>query len=177
MFYLIGLGNPGDEYKDSRHNTGKMAVDFLKAKNSSKQTKAKIIESEEFMNHSGKAVGKVVKNKKAAEKLIVVHDDLDLPLGVMKISFGKGTGGHRGLDSVVKAVKTKDFIRVRIGISPTTPSGKIKKPQGEERVLDFILKSFKPKEMLILKKVLKKASEAIEVIVAEGREKAMNQFN
>lgn len=174
MYFLIGLGNPGEEYKNSRHNTGKMAVEKLK---DLKLKVLKIIESGEFMNNSGRAVGKVVKSKKAAEKLIVVHDDIDLPLGTLKISFNKGTGGHRGLESVVKAVKTKEFIRVRIGISPTTPSGKLKKPQGEQKVLDFILKSFKPAELATLKKVFKKSSEAISTIVAEGREKAMNQFN
>ena len=129
MFYVVGLGNPGDEYKESRHNTGKMAVSHFQTRNPKSEIRnLKIIESTEFMNHSGKAVAKFIKSKKAAQNLIVVHDDIDLPLGTMKISYNKGTGGHRGLDSVVKAVKTKEFVRIRIGISPTTPSGKIKKP-------------------------------------------------
>ncbi len=178
IYWVIGLGNPGEEYKESRHNTGRMAVDYFKSKSQISNTKKiQIIESGEFMNNSGKAVAKVIKNKKQAENFIVVHDDIDLPLGTLKISFNKGTGGHRGLDSVVKALKTKEFVRVRIGISPTTPSGKIKKPQGEQKVLDFILKKFKPAEMIVLKKVLKKSSEAISTIVEEGREKTMNMFN
>ena len=112
MYTIIGLGNPGVEYEKTRHNTGKMAVDALESKN----VKAKYIHQDTFMNKSGSAVAKVVKSKKAAEKLIVIYDDLDLPLGTMKISFNRGSGGHKGLESVVRAVKTKEFIRIRIGI-------------------------------------------------------------
>jgi PTH1 family peptidyl-tRNA hydrolase len=175
MFYIVGLGNPGEEYAESRHNTGKMAVNFFNQKTPNK--KIKVIESNEFMNHSGKAVAKIVKTKKAAEKLIVVYDDIDLPLGSMKISYNKSSGGHRGLESIIKSLKTKEFTRVRIGIAPTTPGGKLKKPQGEKAVLDFILGKFKPTEMELLKKVFKKVAEAAQVIAEEGREKAMNQFN
>ena len=190
MFYVIGLGNPGIEYENSRHNTGKMAVEFFAKKNNSK--KIKIIESREFMNNSGKAVAKFIKppafakatagkeklkKSRSLENLIVVHDDIDLPLGTLKISYNKGTGGHRGLDSVVKAVKTKEFARIRIGISPATPKGKIKKPQGEKAVIDFILNKFKPAELETIKKVFKKVSEAIQTIVTDGRDRAMNMFN
>lgn len=175
MFYLIGLGNPGEEYAESRHNTGRMAVDFFNQKNPNK--KIKTIESGEFMNNSGRAVGKIIKSKKVAEKLIVVYDDIDLPVGSLKISYNKSSGGHRGLESIIKTIKTKEFTRIRIGIAPTTPSGKIKKPSDEQKVLDFILGKFKPTEMEVLKKVFKKASEAIQTIVEEGREKAMNVFN
>ena len=129
------------------------------------------------MNHSGKAVAKFVKSKKAAENLIVVYDDIDLPLGTIKISYNKGSGGHKGLESVVKALKTKEFVRIRIGISPATPTGKIKKPEGEKKVLDFILAKFKPAEKEILKKVFKNVSEALEILITNGRERAMNQFN
>ena len=87
-----------------------------------------------------------------------MHDDIDLPLGTLKISYNKGTGGHRGLDSVVKAVKTKEFARIRIGISPATPKGKIKKPQGEKAVIDFILNKFKPAELETIKKSSKKSA-------------------
>lgn len=185
MFYIIGLGNPGEEYENSRHNTGKSAVEFFashfaeasrdKKKNTSK--KIKIIESGEFMNHSGKAIAKFIKSKKAAQNLIVIHDDIDLPLGALKISYNKGSGGHKGLESVVKAVKTKEFVRIRIGISPTTPKGKLKKPRGEKAVIDFILNKFKPAEMDIMKKTFKKVSEAIQTLVSEGHDKAMNLYN
>ena len=129
------------------------------------------------MNHSGKFLVKFIKTQKAAQKLIVVYDDLDLALGTFKISYNKSSGGHRGVESVIKSLKTEEFIRVRIGIAPTTPTGKIKKPKGEKAVLDFILSEFKPKETEILKKVFKKVSEAIVCIAEDGRERAMNVYN
>lgn len=175
MFYIIGLGNPGKEYENSRHNTGKNAVKFFAKKNEAKNLK--IIESGEFMNNSGRAVAKVIKSKKVAQTLIVVYDDLDLAVGTIKISYNKSSGGHNGLESVIKAIKTQEFTRVRIGIAPTTPSGKIKKPDGEKKVLDFILGKFTPKESEILKKVFKKSAEAIECLATEGRDRTMNQFN
>mgnify|MGYP003441252848 CR=1 FL=1 len=161
MYTIIGLGNPGVEYEKTRHNTGKMAVDALESKN----VKAKYIHQDTFMNKSGSAVAKVVKSKKAAEKLIVIYDDLDLPLGTMKISFNRGSGGHKGLESVVRAVKTKEFIRIRIGIG--------KKSDVEKHILG----KFTPKEQLELKKVFKNLVTAVETIVAEGYESAMTQFN
>jgi len=200
MFYVVGLGNPGVEYEGTRHNTGRIAVSKL-AKDLeaeefefSKKTNALVSEikigkekltlilPETFMNKSGNAVSYFVKPKlKTAkhglENLIIVHDDLDLPLGTFKISYNKGVGGHRGLDSVAKAVKTLEFVRVRIGISPATTKGRAKKPEGEQKVLDFILGKFKPAETLILKKINKKASEAIQSIITLGRDRAMNMFN
>lgn len=171
---IFGLGNPGKEYEGTRHNAGKEAVLRLKDLDIKKM---KIVESEEFMNNSGRAIAKVVKSKKDAEKLVVVYDDLDLGLGTVKISFNKGSGGHRGLESVIKAVKTREFTRIRIGVSPTTASGKVKKPEGEQKVLDFILAKFKPTEQETLKKVYKKVAQIAETIATEGRERAMNEFN
>jgi peptidyl-tRNA hydrolase, PTH1 family len=199
MFYVVGLGNPGIEYESSRHNTGRMAVlklwkdlglaefEFNKKANAEVsegklgKEKVTLILPDTFMNKSGQAVSYFLKPRGGKDKsqanLIVVHDDLDLPLGTLKISYNKGVGGHRGLDSVVKAVKTKEFTRIRIGISPTTAKGKIKKPDGEQKVLDFILGKFKPSEMDILKKTFKKASEAVQTIISENRDRAMNMFN
>jgi len=146
-----------------------------------KEEKVTLILPETFMNKSGQAVSYFLKAKtgknKSQENLIVIHDDLDLPLGTFKISYNKGVGGHKGLDSVVKAVKTKEFTRIRIGISGATAKGRAKKPEGEQKVLDFILGKFKPAEMETLKKVFKKASEAVQTIVSDGRDRAMNMFN
>ena len=207
MFYVVGLGNPGEEYLDTRHNTGRMAVqkllkdldldefEFNKKTNSLVSVgkigkeKTTLILPNTFMNKSGQAVSYFVKpklksSKKGLENLIVVHDDIDLPLGTIKISYNKGVGGHRGLDSVAKAVKTLEFVRVRVGISPATANGRAKKPgenlppkKAGEAVIDFILGKFKPKEMEILKKTLKKVSEAIQTLITDGRDRAMNMFN
>ena len=192
---IVGLGNPGEEYESTRHNTGRMAVDFLAREAGFREfredakskahiasgmigkTAVALVLPDTFMNKSGSALTKLVKSAKAAERMIVAYDDLDLPLGTLKLSYDRGSGGHKGLESIMRAVKTKKFTRIRIGVSPATPGGKIKKPDGEKAVLDFILTKFKHAELEELKKTFKKAVEAMQMIVVEGRERAMNQFN
>ena len=192
---IVGLGNPGEEYEDTRHNCGRMALDYF-AKDmkfgdwkEEKAAKAHVasgmvgkvatilVAPDTFMNRSGAAVPKFVKSQKAAERMVVIYDDLDLPLGTMKLSFDRGSGGHRGLESIMSAVKTKKFTRIRIGIASATPSGKIRKPSGEKEVVDFILTKFKPAEEAKLKPIFKKVSEALQAIVVEGPQIAMNKFN
>lgn len=160
-YTIIGLGNPGGEYAETRHNTGKMAVEALEKA----QVKAKLIHQDTFMNKSGTAVAKVVKSKKAAAKLVVIYDDLDLPVGTMKISFNRGSGGHKGLESIIRALKTKEFIRIRIGIGKKEPVEK------------HILGKFTPGEKEKLKKVFKKVVEAVEVLTVDGLPRAMSEFN
>lgn len=190
-----GLGNPGEEYVNTRHNTGRMALEeFAKRQKFSdwredKKARAHVtrgavgknlivlVNPDTFMNKSGSAVGKFVKSVKAAEKLVVLYDDLDLPLGKIKLSYDRGSGGHKGVESIMRAVKTKRFVRIRIGVSPETASGKLKKPLGEKEVVKFILTRFKPQEQDELKKIFKRAGEALESVVAKGREIAMNEFN
>ena len=192
---IVGLGNPGEEYQRTRHNAGRMALAFFARANDfsdwkedrkNKATVSKgnvgrtlvaLVAPDTFMNKSGGAVGKYVKSSKAAEHMVVVYDDLDLPLGTMKLSFDRGSGGHKGLESVMRAVKTKKFARVRIGVSPSTATGKLKKPSGEKEILDFILEKFRSSEMDELKQVFKRISEALETIVLEGPQMAMNRFN
>ena len=194
-YIIVGLGNPGLEYENTRHNAGRMAVDALakrlgetgwsedkKLKSTILKTKigkniVTLIKPNTFMNKSGDAIRGLVKSKKAAETLVVVHDELDMPFGNMKISFNKSSGGHRGIDSIMKAVKTEGFIRLRIGISPSTAGGKLKKPMGEKAVGDFILGKFKPSEVDELKKIMKRAAEGLELIVSEGREIATGKVN
>ena len=130
-----------------------------------------------FMNKSGSAVRKYVKSQKAAERLIVVYDDLDLPLGKMKISFDRSSGGHKGIESVQRAVKTQKFIRVRIGVSPSTASGALRKPEGKKVVNNFILTKFGAHELAVLRPVLQRATDALKTIILEGREIAMSEFN
>lgn len=174
MYIVIGLGNSGKEYEHTRHNTGRMVEDYLF---NSKELKVKFIFLDTFMNKSGQVVAKFVKNKLSAKKLIVIHDDMDLALGALKVSYGRGSGGHKGVDSIIRAIKTREFIRVRVGISPTTPTGKLKKPKGEKAVLDFILGKFKSSEDKILKEVFKKVFLAIQALIIDGVEVAMNKFN
>ncbi len=192
---IVGLGNPGEEYEGTRHNTGRMAVEqFAKWARLSEwreDKKAKALVSrglvervivaavlpETFMNKSGAAVSKFVKNAKAAERMIVVYDDLDLPLGTIKVSFDRGSGGHKGIESIMRALKTKKFARVRVGVSPSTASGVLRKPTGEKEVVDFILAQWKAHELAQLKTIFKRVAHALETVVIEGVPAAMNRFN
>lgn len=193
-YIIVGLGNPGEEYENTRHNTGRILVSWFgksldaewKAdkKLNSDVAKVKVgktpvilVLPNTFMNKSGVSVKPLVTSIKSAEKLMVIYDDLDLPFGKAKISFNKSSGGHKGLESIIKAIKTEKFARIRVGISPITSSGKIKKPNGEEAVTKVILGKFKSDELVLLKKLSKKVNVALETFVSEGLEKAMTGFN
>ncbi|MBA3732843.1 aminoacyl-tRNA hydrolase [Patescibacteria group bacterium] len=193
-YILVGLGNPGAEYEETRHNTGRMLVEWFgksldadwKAdkKLNAQVAKVKVgkqtvtlVLPDTFMNDSGKSVKPLVGSVKAAEKMIIIYDDLDMPFGKSKISFNRSSGGHRGVESIIKAIKTEKFSRVRIGISPTTPTGKIKKPSGEAAVTKVILGKFKPEEVAELKKLSKKVNQTIETFISDGLDKAMTGFN
>jgi PTH1 family peptidyl-tRNA hydrolase len=188
-YIVVGLGNPGAEYEETRHNVGRMVLDAFSKTEDLKdwqvdkklnaltttgkvgKSKVLLLKPETFMNKSGESVKSLVKSKKSAETLVVIHDDLDLPLGKIKISFNKSSGGHKGVESVMKAVKTEAFIRLRLGISGETVGGKIKKPQGDEKVIDAILGEFKESEKTELKKTVKKAVQALKLVVEFGWEK------
>ncbi len=193
---IIGLGNPGGEYERTRHNAGRMVVELLAEEDGfpefrqKKSALALTSESalngektvlaipEVYMNHSGKTALGLVKSKAAAKKLLVIRDDLDLPLGVIKMTtFGRGAGGHKGVESITRALKTKDFAQLKIGISGQTSKGKLKKVSGEEKVVKHVIGKFKPAEEAELKRTLKKAAEATRIFVSEGIERAMLYAN
>jgi len=175
MKLVVGLGNPGEEYENTRHNTGRILVNLIEKKLEGQ--KIKFLTPDTFMNNSGKAIAPLIKTKKDLENLVVIYDDLDLPLGKMKISFNRSAGGHNGLKSIIKALKSEEFLRIRVGTSLATPSGKIKKSVGEKAVLNFLLGEFKKSELETIKKLSKKIAEAVEMIFSEGKEKAMSLFN
>jgi PTH1 family peptidyl-tRNA hydrolase len=108
---------------------------------------------------------------------VVVYDDLDIPVGSLKISFNRSSGGHNGLQSIIKKVKSQEFVRIRIGVSPHTPTGKLKKPSGEDKILKFLLGEFKDDEFKELKKMSKKVAEIITMISSDGHPKAMSLYN
>ena len=196
-YLVVGLGNVGEEYVFTRHNTGFVVVDEVLGKNAvddgwkeSKVAKALVLEDKigkhsvvyakptTMMNLSGGAVRVLAdKYKVKSENVVVIHDDVDLPLGKFKIQMNRGSGGHKGVESVIKALRTKNFVRIRVGVSPLTPSGKIKKPKGEEKIYKHLLGKYKTDELKILKKLAKNISKAIEVIVVENPLQAMNDFN
>jgi PTH1 family peptidyl-tRNA hydrolase len=203
---IIGLGNPGTEYEGTRHNAGREAVMKFAAKfkfdefesDKKKQAlvtdgkigkgKATLVLPETFMNKSGAAAGKFAKGAKkiknsegksikAFPDLIVVHDDLDIPLGKAKMSWDKSAGGHKGVDSVIKAVGTQAFFRIRIGITPATAKGTLKKPDHDTITDNFIVAEFKDKEASELKKVIGKVVDCLELAVSDSPERAMSEYN
>jgi PTH1 family peptidyl-tRNA hydrolase len=195
-YIIIGLGNPEAAYAKTRHNAGRMVVellakkekfpDFTLRKSSYASVSEDVLEGEKTvlvvpevsMNLSGKAASPFVKSVKAAQKLLVIRDDLDLPLGVIKMTgYGRGSGGHKGVESIMRALKTKDFVQMKIGISPATPKGKLKKPGTEEKVITHVMGMFSPKVVLILNKTLARAAEAARAFVTDGLEKSMQLAN
>lgn len=189
-FVIVGLGNPGKEYEKTRHNAGRSAVELLAkqegldefvfnktanalvTKGSVGGASAMLVLPETMMNASGKAVSAFIKTPKAAKTLLIVHDDLDLPLGTIKMVSGRGSGGHKGVESIMRAVKTQNFARIRIGISAAGKKHQAKKVSGEEKVVKHVIGKWKPSEETTLKKALKKAAEAARLFVSEGIEAA-----
>lgn len=210
-FIFVGLGNPGADYLNSRHNTGAMVLDVFrkvagfsdwspdKKRNSlisegkvepldktrGKTQKAILVLPQTFMNKSGKALKNLPlttsnlqqgKTKiKEVPNLVVIHDDLDIPFGSYKISFNKSSGGHRGVESIIKAVKSQAFVRVRVGIASS--ASVVKKSQDEKTVEKIILGTFTPADLVALKKMSKNIAEGLTVLITESRDKAMSQYH
>lgn len=187
---IVGLGNPGEGYRSTRHNAGRMAVEafaaahgfpaFLrKASAHASVSKGEIDEvpvtlvlPEVSMNLSGKAVLPFVKGVTAAKKLLVVRDELDMPLGTMKMTVhGRGSGGHRGVEDIMRALKTKQFMQLKVGISPA------RKPGAGEEVVEHVLSSFRPEERKVIDSVSSRAAEAMRLWVTEGPTTAMLKAN
>ncbi len=198
MMIIIGLGNPGDKFKYTRHNTGFATVDFFAKKNNfpefklSKKYNSLISEKEiekpattsslagewcggkiilakpqTFMNESGKAIASILKNQKEAV-LIVIHDDIDLPLGKIKFSKDSGAGGHKGVDSIITNLGKKDFVRLKIGIGNNGEKIKAEK---------IVLKKFTKEEKEELKSIIEKSTDALDFFIENGLEKTMNEYN
>jgi PTH1 family peptidyl-tRNA hydrolase len=187
MILIVGLGNPGEKYESTRHNVGFMVVNnFLKKVTAVGESQWKLNQKfncwlakagEEiilakplsFMNASGSVVAKLADFYKVSSfGLYVVHDDLDLPLGKIKISWGHGSAGHKGVQSIIEKLGSNNFVRVRVGI------GSDKKVSNTEK---YVLSDFEEREIGKLNRVIKKATQALEVILKEGTEKAASRFN
>ena len=186
MYTIVGLGNPGKEYENTRHNAGVRAAeafahahafrDFVESGKFAGLISEGVIDGNEvrilipttFMNKSGISVQKALANEGALEKLIVLHDELDLPLGSFKISKGRGNAGHNGVQSIIDALGTNEFTRVRIGVSPVSIFGNMKRPTGP-RVGDFVLKDFSRGERAKFERSFPDIIEAVkELLMKEG---------
>jgi len=218
MFLIVGLGNPGRKYQETRHNIGFQVVDELRSslhfatarvvdefarenKNNfpkfkfAKKFNAEISEGilggekillakpQTFMNLSGKSVKTLMSFYKITRPVFVaVHDDMDIPLGKIRIVKNRGAAGHKGVESIIKELKNKNFIRFRVGIQPKTGKPKnvekfvLQKPSeaGDETKSQ---RPFNKEEEKLVKEVIEKTAEAIEMTIIKGLEKAMNKFN
>ena len=190
MVLIVGLGNPEKKFQMSRHNIGFLVIDRFSTKNDFPKFKfsriynADISEKElyskkiilakprTFMNNSGRAVKLLIENwKLKIENLILVHDDIDLPLGKIRISKNRGPAGHKGVESIIKELNSKNFIRLRIGIYP------LRYHLSKDNIEKFVLQKFNRGEQETVKKVIEKSCRAIEVLLSNGIDKAMNEFN
>ncbi len=184
-YLLIGLGNPGREYRDSRHNFGFMLIDRLiirlNARGMKVQSKAIITTAlyedrklilakpQTYMNLSGQsAQGLLNFYKLPMENMLVAHDDLDIPFGTIRIRPGGGPGGQRGMASTIEQLGTKEFPRLRLGIG---------RPPGRMDPSAYVLQNFSRDEMKLLSEIIDRAADAALTFVTDGLNKAMNKFN
>jgi len=184
-YLLIGLGNPGREYRDSRHNVGFMLIDRiairLNARGMKVQSKAIVMTApyeerklilakpQTYMNLSGQSVqGLIHFYKLPLTNVLIAHDDLDIPFGTIRIRPGGGPGGQRGMASTIEQLGTKDFPRLRIGIG---------RPPGRMDPSAYVLQDFSRDEMKILSEVIDRAADAALEFVVNGLDKAMNKYN
>ena len=182
QYLIIGLGNPGQKYEDTRHNIGFKLIDTLLGSgtmsNKFKSLYSKIeinknsvhiVKPQTFMNESGVAVNEITKFFKIKqENIIVVYDDLDLPIGNLKIKIGGGSAGHNGIKSIEKYIETTKIVKIRVGIG---------KPVNKGQINTHVLSKFTHNENILLKPILEKFEQIIEDIILEGISFAMNKFN
>lgn len=182
---IVGLGNPGSRYEKTRHNLGFMLVDEL-AREFQTQVKREecraligravidnqtieLVKPQTFMNLSGESVSCLLKKEtRETKKLIVISDDLALPLGSIRLRAKGSAGGHNGLKSLIQCLRTQEFIRLRIGIQPAHQLSETR---------DFVLENFSKTDFESVEKVLRQSVEAVRAVLSDGIEKAMAQFN
>lgn len=187
MYLIVGLGNPAPEYEGTPHNVGFETIDLLSERNSIRLKKKRLRRAQigmgtiagervvflkplTFMNLSGEAVGRYFRqNRIEPEKLLVVFDDIDLPLGTIRLRPKGGAGGHKGAKSIMKVLGFEDFPRLRIGIHPP---GK-----GVADLVSYVLTPFKVSSRKTVKQSIEDAAEAVEFFIANGIDAGMNKFN
>lgn len=185
QFLIVGLGNPGREYRDNRHNVGFMLVDRVCIRLNTSLTRlqsqalvgsvvyqdCKIIlaKPQTYMNLSGQSVQGLMRfYKLPLNRLLVAHDDLDLPFGVIRMRPGGGSAGQKGMASIIERLGAQDFPRLRIGIG---------RPPGRMDPADYVLQDFPAADLPLLSDTLERAAEAALTWVLQGLETAMNKFN
>lgn len=194
MKLIVGLGNPGFLYARNRHNVGFMCVRHLARKLKTRfdrkqghartgignigRRRAVLARPQTYMNASGESVSVLMKKLNVRPNdLIVIYDDIDLPPGRIRLRLGGGSGGHKGIDSIISRIGTRDFYRVRVGIGRPDTSDKTSPEEKEEAVVAYVLSDFTREEKIIIDNVITVVSEAIACLLTEGLTVAMNRFN
>ncbi len=185
LYFVAGLGNPGSKYEDTRHNVGFLVLDelarrwglevvkpqfgALTAQGAIRDEKTVLLKPQQFMNKSGHPTRSVVSWFKAqTESLIVVHDDVDLAFGSIRVKQGGGHGGHNGLRDIDRHMESRDYIRVRVGVS---------RPPEHWETADYVLGRWSPDQREGLDVVVGRAADAVEHILVQGVSDAQNHFN
>ncbi|OGN99974.1 MAG: aminoacyl-tRNA hydrolase, partial [Chloroflexi bacterium RBG_13_52_14] len=184
MKLIVGLGNPGRDYVNNRHNAGFKCVDLFAREHGISLTqrgarsklgtgevanvRIVLAKPQTFMNLSGEAVSALVRRYKLSpEDILVIHDDLDLPLGKIRIREKGSSGGHKGVKSIIERVGSQDFLRIRIGIAPI---------EEEVDAVEHVLSDFTPEEKAVMKEVYPRVAAAIHFLLTEGIAAAMNKY-
>jgi len=192
MRLIVGLGNPGRTFAQNRHNVGFICISYFARQHhirfDRKQSQARIGSSkiagdkiilakpQTYMNQSGESVSLLVKRFAIdLADLVVIHDDLDLLLGKIRIRKGSGSGGHKGVDSIITQIGSQDFIHLRVGIG--RPIVAENREPSEEDIISYLLSDFTPQEKEVITKALPQVSQAILCLISEGLTAAMNRFN
>jgi len=188
---IIGLGNPGRGYADNRHNIGFMCLNhfawtqgigFDKKQGQARIGSGEVVGSQvvlakpqTYMNLSGQSVSRLVKRFNInLSDLLIIHDDLDLPLGKIRIRQGGSSGGHKGIGSIITELGSQDFLRLRVGISrPVEDAGEI----SESGIIAYVLSDFTLEEKQVITQVVPRVSEAVLCLLTEGLVAAMNKYN
>lgn len=182
---IVGLGNPGREYRETRHNIGFMVADWMAEKHGIKLTRVQnkaiigsgfvgeskviLVKPQTYMNLSGQAVSALVRFYKIKpQDLIVAHDDVDLPFGTIRMRPGGGSAGQKGIASIIKLLGTQDFARLRMGVG---------RPPGRMDAAAYVLQNFSQSDMEFLQNFLNRAVDALDCYILDGLETAMNRFN
>ena len=187
MKLIVGLGNPGRNYASNRHNIGFVCLNYFARSHAIKfdrklgrarigmgrvaRNEVVLAKPQTYVNLSGESVSQLVKRLNISlDDLIIIHDDLDLPLGKLRISSGSRSGGHKGIESIIKELGSQDFIRLRVGIGRPAEA-------SEDEIIAYVLSDFTAEQKQAIAPIIPKVSEALLCLLTDGLTVAMNKYN
>jgi peptidyl-tRNA hydrolase, PTH1 family len=192
-YAVVALQNTGEEYEYTRHNAGAVALsaylDSLRvdatydrsylgytAQIEKEGTDIMLVFPKQYMNESGKTVSKVLKSVQSPEKLLVIYDDIDLPIGTYKLSYNRGSGGHNGINSIVNEAGTSEFLRLRVGIAPKDADGNMRKPEKGDPVVRFVLGKAHKYELESYRAIGKQLDRILSIWVTKGVHAVLSEY-